>query len=172
MARTSGLRRLWPFGSFDSRLVFSASRLSRGCLMREKKKNPREQGIVMLSSRDTSEKSSESNHAFYESLICWRVHWIAWRYEAIENKSNSVLKNCCEYRPNIHSDIVQLFVEILFAGEVGERTQNCCTLRPSFADKFIDYSSRIINLCCPTRKNIQMLHAKTSNETYVIKRSQ
>ena len=59
MARTSGLRRssLW-FIWFTTRVLRFAAlpRLSHA----GKKKNPREQGIVMLASRDTSEKSSES----------------------------------------------------------------------------------------------------------------
>ena len=56
--------------------------------------------------------------------------------------------NTVQISVQIHSDIAQLFftVENLFAGQVGTRTQNCHTFPLSFTDKFIDYSSWIINL--------------------------
>ena len=54
--------------------------------------------------------------------------------------------NSIQIAVQIYSDIVVICtVENLFAVQVGARTQNCHTL-PLFSDKFIDYSSWIINL--------------------------
>jgi len=79
----------------------------------------------------------------YNYQLCNAFEWYNMGYPTL-------LSNCSEYRPNNSTNIprycsVICTVENLFAAQVGARMQNCHT--PClFIDKFIDYSSWIINL--------------------------
>ena len=78
------------------------------------------------------------------------VDILKWKHNQINQYNYKLLSNCSKYRANNSTNIqrycsVICTVENLFAIQVGTCTQNYHTFL-LFSDKFIDYSSWIINL--------------------------